>query len=142
MKSERSTKHFERWRKTQTEAVIMMCYYHQWKWKTSFWKYYHGKQTQINEGYYDISRDEVGAAGFLTTKAGKIRRPFYTTVPPKRAYWETCTTHLTPCATFETKYTFRAVLTENWNLKIYNYLLWSIILVFQFGVFHLKKTQV
>lgn len=41
---------------------------------------------QINDGYYDISRDEVGAAGFLTTKVGKIRRSFYAAVPPKRAY--------------------------------------------------------
>lgn len=67
MKSEHSTTDFKRWRKTQHKQK-------QWSWcviiineskKTSFWKYYHGKQTQINEGYYDISRDEVGTTGFF-----------------------------------------------------------------------------
>lgn len=37
--------------------------------------YCHREQTQINEGYCDISTDEEGATGLLATKAGKIKRP-------------------------------------------------------------------
>lgn len=107
--------------------------------KTKFLTYCHRKQTPINEGYCDISTDEEGATGFFATKTGKIKRPFCAPAPPKQAHREPWTRHSTPQAAVGTS--THPELTENWNLRIYNELLGSIILGFQSEGFHLKETQ-
>lgn len=105
--------------------------------KSKFLKYYHTKQTQINEGYCDISTEEEGATGFLATKAGKIERPFCAPAPPKQAYREPWTRYSTPWAAVGTS--THSELTGSWHPRIYKHLLGSIVLGFQSGRFHLRR---